>query len=959
MRDKFNNKNNVRVMILTCDLFSRIGGGEQVYRTLISENPTIDFFYLTTGADFKHSLPANVTPIRLKRRLRLRDMSTLGRYNKNLKQKTSIDLNPNEKIAAEKANQYASSISGLVFDLIDVPEYEIVGDYLHAALLKHKVTFQKVSTFLHGSLSRTIDFENGFSKAAIRELMDLEERQRNAADFFMSLGDWYLSVLGVEESKCLIFNPWIFVAHDDPSTKIMSNKAPKLIHFSRSERRKGADLLPGLVKLLCKRDFDVLLLGEQARESFYLSSIKSSAINREVNLQCLDISERVVAFECIGTNDVLMIPSRFDSFNLVALEALASGKNIALSNQTGAYHYLKKYHSEIFLIEFNPFNLSESAQLLNRGYEEIQSSKFLARHNKLLCSEVFSNLVRNQMTLDLPSQLMKHDLLKAHFPDIFVFSKFSPPEFLVKIYKGGKRVLRNMHNFKRMRISPLRFQNWAACRSFLLISYTYFKTASPVKFLIPKIALNHWFERPQLYLELAESKSLVLLTRLTYALRALRFSGYSNEAIDVKSVESDLISLGLLEEAKAIQAICADDNGEMVLQYLENRRANLKVTPEFTFTWRQQLDSNNLSKEPKVTIIVSSYNASAKMGVFLEKLSLCSELLDGHAEILLIDANSNTPDYLTALRIANLLGMSLRSIRVNRRISIQEAWNFGIVNSTAPYLTFLGLDETIYPNAIRDLSSALDMQSSIDWVMGNSIVTEVDDEGNHVRDIHKYDRSGAELGSPFLETCYVSYVGGMYRRNIHERFGYYDPSFRGAGDTEFKSRVLPSLKVCYLNSTLGEFMNYPEERTTATELIEIEDVRAWYIFRTPGGLMYQAGLAEENFLESISRCSLGYRKSYCAHESTDLELASASLQVIQRKKINVNRETILDLENANQILKSMRVTLGYSSSNSKNLGPIRFFNLLKWFDRSERRSLLKGSLRMRFDNMFEQHSWFW
>ena len=76
------------------------------------------------------------------------------------------------------------------------------------------------------------------------------------------------------------------------------------------------------------------------------------------------------------------------------------------------------------------------------------------------------------------------------------------------------------------------------------------------------------------------------------------------------------------------------------------------------------------------------------------------------------------------------------------------------------------------------------------------------------------------------------WVGGMYRKSIHEHFGYYDSTFKVAGDTEFKSRILKFINVAYINENLGIFLNYPDERKSETPLAEIEDLRAWYLYRT-------------------------------------------------------------------------------------------------------------------------------
>jgi glycosyltransferase involved in cell wall biosynthesis len=370
-------------------------------------------------------------------------------------------------------------------------------------------------------------------------------------------------------------------------------------------------------------------------------------------------------------------------------------------------------------------------------------------------------------------------------------------------------------------------------------------------------------------------------------------------------------------------------------------------------------ESKKSSKNPKISIIVSSFNASSKLKVFLNRLSMCPELLTGEAEILLIDANSFSPDAHLAVGIADELGISLRSIRLHRRITIQEAWNYGILNARGEFLSFLGVDETIHPTALTELSQVLEHDQNVDWVMSNTIVTEVDGNGCFMKDVMIYNRKDADVASPFLETCYVSYVGGMYRKNIHQKFGYYDPTFKGAGDTEFKSRVLPSLKVSYLNKTLGEFLNYPEERTTATERVELEDIRAWYIFRTPGGLKYQTSLAGVSFLESLGTGTLGYRKSYCGHLSTDIEMASAIWKIAKSENYQINEGLMSELENANQQMEALRKFLGFNTHKHGRLKFLTFVSLTRWFDIEGRKNAAKGARRMRLDNMLEQHIWYW
>ena len=75
--------------------------------------------------------------------------------------------------------------------------------------------------------------------------------------------------------------------------------------------------------------------------------------------------------------------------------------------------------------------------------------------------------------------------------------------------------------------------------------------------------------------------------------------------------------------------------------------------------------------------------------------------------------------------------------------------------------------------------------------------------------------------------------------------------------------------------TLGVFNNYPEERTTAHPRAEIEDLRAWYLWRTPAGMRHAFADRPAEEAVALLRTALNYRKSFCGHLSSDFEIADA------------------------------------------------------------------------------------
>ena len=222
------------------------------------------------------------------------------------------------------------------------------------------------------------------------------------------------------------------------------------------------------------------------------------------------------------------------------------------------------------------------------------------------------------------------------------------------------------------------------------------------------------------------------------------------------------------------------------------------------------------------------------------------------------------------------------------------------------------------------------------------------------------------INKNILETCYLSWVGALYRRSIHDRFGYYDGTFRGAGDTEFKSRILPQIKSKVIDKNLGVFWNYPDERTTQSPAAEIEDMRAWYVHRSLAGVRYAFANRSPEELEQLIYLSLAYRKSYCGHTSSDLEYAyNLSLYL---KEINPQSKVLEYFKGIETLLQAYRSLdwmpklsrfspLSRVLQTRKLAKQIEQEHLATW---DEEKSLgLKPDYRIFNDNRHEQHAFLW
>ncbi len=370
----------------------------------------------------------------------------------------------------------------------------------------------------------------------------------------------------------------------------------------------------------------------------------------------------------------------------------------------------------------------------------------------------------------------------------------------------------------------------------------------------------------------------------TYHLRALRLAGKKNIVVTDMVVKL-LEKTGYAQEAQAARLLYGHSEPEQIMEYLNSQRKKM-------LTWSgsdlaEILDRRTID-EPRVSIIVSVYNGVTKIGNFLQTLWDLTEKSRCSVELVLVDSASpdGTGDWIkNELELRKFLPswMSIVYARSVERETIQKAWNRGINIARGKYYAFMGVDESNRTDGYDLLADYLDQNPSVDWVVSDAVVQDVDMNCAYVNDVMIYRRKIESKNDHLLECCYMSYVGCLYRADIHKRFGYYDETFRAAGDTEFKNRILRDANFGYLDDCIGFFNNYPEERVTQSPLAELEDLRAWYLHRSVGGLLFRFEHSQPDEIMKLFIRALDYKKSYMDRRCTDLELASNLAKVIELK----------------------------------------------------------------------------
>jgi glycosyltransferase involved in cell wall biosynthesis len=366
-----------------------------------------------------------------------------------------------------------------------------------------------------------------------------------------------------------------------------------------------------------------------------------------------------------------------------------------------------------------------------------------------------------------------------------------------------------------------------------------------------------------------------------YAVRAMRLMG-RDEFDDLAWVRPTLEANGYAPEAETAFAMFSRyaDREAACLRVIEAQFERCKPAPELPDDYTI-FDDRRGSADPKVAVVITVYNAADKLPTFLDAIQLQTLNRAGRMELIVVDSASPKDEYAAFQQTRLTHPIPSLFVRTAGRETIQTAWNRAIGLARAPYLCLLGADENLLPDALAAMAAHLDAEADLDWVQSNCLVVEVDRHGTINQDVMSFDRAGYSADMVRLDSCYLGPVGAVYRKAMHQKCGYFDGAFRGSGDTEFKMRMLPFAKVKHVPQTFGLFLNYPEERTTASPRAELEDLRAWYLHRTPAGVRWGTRGQPPEALETLLCRTLRYRKSYLRHYSTDFDLADSVLRVLR------------------------------------------------------------------------------
>jgi len=215
----------------------------------------------------------------------------------------------------------------------------------------------------------------------------------------------------------------------------------------------------------------------------------------------------------------------------------------------------------------------------------------------------------------------------------------------------------------------------------------------------------------------------------------------------------------------------------------------------------QQIDGQ---KEIKVSAIVSTYNSEKFIRGCLEDLINQTLYKKGELEIIVVNSGSQQNEDIIVKEFQQRYP-NINYIKTEERETVYAAWNRGIRAASGKYITNANTDDRHRHDAFEVMVNILDKIPEIGLVYADVIITETENET-----FENHTPVGAFLWLDYSKelltlACFMG-PQPMWRKSLHEKYGYFDETFNSSGDWEFWLRIAEDIKMLHIPKFLGLYL---------------------------------------------------------------------------------------------------------------------------------------------------------
>ena len=223
-------------------------------------------------------------------------------------------------------------------------------------------------------------------------------------------------------------------------------------------------------------------------------------------------------------------------------------------------------------------------------------------------------------------------------------------------------------------------------------------------------------------------------------------------------------------------------------------------------------------QKPRVSIITSIYKSENFMEHFLHDVS--RQTIFPECEILLLNADSPENEEKYILPFQKVFPNNVIYKKLDEKLSIYQTWNLGVRIASSDILTNWNTDDRRAFNSLELQVEEFEKDLSLDVCYGPTLTTYNPNELVE----NCLSKNGFGCFEATLESMLENnspHCLPMWRKDLHNRYGYFSNEYRQPADYEFWLRVLVNgAKFKKINKLIGSYYRNPDGDSSRPEAIQ-------------------------------------------------------------------------------------------------------------------------------------------
>jgi Flp pilus assembly protein TadD/glycosyltransferase involved in cell wall biosynthesis len=232
------------------------------------------------------------------------------------------------------------------------------------------------------------------------------------------------------------------------------------------------------------------------------------------------------------------------------------------------------------------------------------------------------------------------------------------------------------------------------------------------------------------------------------------------------------------------------------------------------FNWAETADRicrfvEELKAKPSIilTAVVSTFNAARYIEGCLEDLE--RQTIAQRMEIIVVDSASEENEAVV-VRDFQKRYANIKYMRTPVREKVYQAWNRGIKFALGKYVSNANTDDRHRHDAFEQMVHVLEQDENIALVYADVIKTRTANETfRHCTPtgmFHWYDWDRRTL---LEKGCFIG-PQPVWRKSVHQEYGYFDENYTVSADFEFWLRISQTNQFYHISKPLGLYMERPD-----------------------------------------------------------------------------------------------------------------------------------------------------